>query len=182
MISSHPQKNQIGRHCLGPLLKPLIPQSRQHKKYRQCQSPCRSKRKKKHPKTIKKDRTEKYAQYFKGNHILPIPELVEAVEPKTLSLIVSDIKTRRLAGLKKEKIEETLKAAGITARYFCRRSFASWDILLPSQELATKLASNSFINTQQYRLQPEYMGRRKDQGHREQRAYTTKWRCFSGVP
>ena len=109
----------------------------------------------------KKDRVEKYAQYFKGNRILPIPELVEAVQPKTLSLIVSDIKTRRLAGLKKEKFEEILKAAGIPARYFCRRSFATWDILLPSQELATKLASNNCINTKQYRLQPEYMGRRR---------------------
>ena len=116
---------------------------------------------KKLPQDYKKDRVEKYAQYFKGNRILPIPELVEAVQPKTLSLIVSDIKTRRLAGLKKDKFEEILKAAGIPARYFCRRSFATWDILLPSQELATKLASNNSINTKQYRLQPEYMGRRR---------------------
>ncbi len=89
----------------------------------------------------KKDRVEKYAQYFKGNRILPISELVEAVQPKTLSLIVSDIKTRRLAGLKKEKFE-ILKAAGIPARYFCRRSFATWDILLPSQELPRVKWSN----------------------------------------
>ena len=116
---------------------------------------------KKLPQDYEKDRVEKYAQYFKGNRILPIPELVEAVQPKTLSLIVADIKTRRLAGLKKDKFEEVLKAAGIPARYFCRRSFATWDILLPSQELATKLASNNSINTKQYRLQPEYMGRRR---------------------
>ena len=59
---------------------------------------------KKTPQDYKNDRVEKYAQYFKGNRILPIPELVEAVQPKTLSLIVSDIKTRRLAGLKKRKV------------------------------------------------------------------------------
>ena len=105
----------------------------------------------------KKDRVEKYAQYFKGNRILPIPELVEAVQPKTLSLIVSDIKTRRLAGLKKEKFEEILKAAGIPARCFCRRSFATWGVLLPSQELAAGLASGSCVSTKQYRLQPECM-------------------------
>ena len=100
----------------------------------------------------KKDRAEKYAQYFKGNQILPIPELVEAVQPKTLSLIVTDIKTRKLAGLKKEKdkFEELLKVAGIPARYFCRHSFATWDIQLPSQELATKLAGNHSITTKQY--------------------------------
>ena len=57
---------------------------------------------KKSPQDYKKDGVEKYAQYFKGNRILPIPELVEAVQPKTLSLIVSDIKTRRLVGLKKK--------------------------------------------------------------------------------
>ena len=63
-------------------------------------------------------------------------------------------------GLKKDKFEEILKAAGIPARYFCRRSFVTRDILLLSQELAIKLASNSSITTKQYRLQPEYMGRR----------------------
>ena len=109
----------------------------------------------------KKDREEKYAQYFQGNRILPIPELVEAVQPKTLSLIITDIKTRRLADLKKDKFEELFQAAGIPARYFCRRSFATWDILLPSQELATKLTGNSSITTKYYRLQPEYMGRRR---------------------
>ena len=109
----------------------------------------------------KKDRAEKYAQYFQGNRILPIPESVEAVQPKTLSLIVIDIKTRRLAGLKKDKFEELLKAAGIPARYFYRCSFATWDILLPSEELATKLARNSSITTKYYRLQPEYMSRRR---------------------
>ena len=115
---------------------------------------------KKTPQDYKKDRAEKYAQYFQGNWILPIPELV-VVQPKTLSLIVTNIKTRRLAGLKKDKFEELLKATGIPARYFCRHSFATWDILLPSQELATKLLGNSSITTKYYRLQPEYMGRRR---------------------
>ena len=98
----------------------------------------------------KKNRAEKYAQYFQGNRILPILELVEAVKPKTLSLIVTDIKTRILAGLKKEKFEELLKAVKIPARYFCRCSFATWDVLLLSQELATKLTGNSSITTKYY--------------------------------
>ena len=107
------------------------------------------------------DTAEKYAQYFQGNRILPIPELVEAVQPKTLSLIVTDMRTRRLAGLKKETFEELLKVAGIPARYFCRRSFATWDVLLPSQELATNLAGNSSITSKYYRLLPEYIGKRR---------------------
>ena len=116
---------------------------------------------KKSPQDYKNDRAEKYAQYFQRNRILPIPELVEAVQPKSLSLIVTDIRTRRLAGLKKESFEELLKAAGIPARYFCRCSFATWDALLPSQELATKLAGNSSITSKYYRLHPEYMGKRR---------------------
>ena len=102
---------------------------------------------------------EKYAQYFQGNRILPFPDLVEAVQPKTLSLIVTDIRIRRLAGLKNKTFEKLLKAAGIPARYFCRRSFATWDVLLPLQELATKLAGNSSITSKYNRLQPEYMGK-----------------------
>ena len=95
--------------------------------------------KKKSPEDYAKDRA-KYAQYFKGNKILPIPELVEAVQPKTLSFIVTDLKTRRLADIKKYTFEELLKAAGIPARFFCMRSFATRDAWLPSEELATKLA------------------------------------------
>ena len=48
-----------------------------------------------------RDRVEKYAEYFKQNEILPIPELVKAVEPKHLSFVVTDLRTRRLAGIKK---------------------------------------------------------------------------------
>ena len=102
----------------------------------------------------------KYAQFFIGNRILPIPELVEAVQPKIISFIVTDLKTRRLAGIKKETLEEQLKAAGIPARYFCRRSFTTWDVLLLSEDLAKKLAGSN-ITSKYYRLQLEYKGHRK---------------------
>ena len=71
----------------------------------------------------------KYAPYFKDNETLPIPELTEAVEPKTLSFVVTDLKTRRLDGIK--------------------------DVLLPSEDLAKKLAVGN-ISTKHYKLQPEY--------------------------
>ena len=102
-----------------------------------------------------RDWVGKYAPYFQGNTILPIPDLVAAVEPKTLSLIVTDLRTRRLAGLKKESSWELLKTAGIPCRYFCRRSYATWDVLQPSEDLASKLAGNN-ITTKYFRLQPEY--------------------------
>ena len=102
----------------------------------------------------------KYAQYFQGNKILPIPELVQEVQPKTISFVVTDQKTRRVGGLGKDTFEEILKAAGIPAKYYCRRSFATWDVLLPSEELAIKLASDN-ITTKHFRLQPEYLGQRR---------------------
>ena len=52
----------------------------------------------------------KYTQYFKGNRILPIPELVEAVQPKTISFIITDpVKhfTQTLIAIKNETIPKT---------------------------------------------------------------------------
>ena len=66
----------------------------------------------------KRDRAEKYANDFKEGEILLIPELVEAVEPKTLSFVVTDLKTKRLAGLKKETFEDLLKSANIQVSTF----------------------------------------------------------------
>ena len=63
------------------------------------------------PADYEKDRLEKYAKYFKGNEILPIPELVEKLTPRILSLVISDLKTKRLVGLKKETFEEPLRKA-----------------------------------------------------------------------
>ena len=99
----------------------------------------------------------KYTQYFEKDRILPIPKLVEAVEPRTLSFVISDLRTRRLAVLKKVTFEELLKTAGIPCRYFCRRSFARWDVPLPSVDLVKKLAEDT-IATKFFRLQPEYKG------------------------
>ena len=73
---------------------------------------------------------------------------------------MTDIKTRRLAGIKKEIFEDQLKAAGIPAKHYCRRSFATWDVLLPSEELVTKLAGEN-ITSKYFRIQPEYLGRRR---------------------
>ena len=115
---------------------------------------------KKSPRDYARDRVEKYEKYFKDGEILPIPELVEAVEPKTLSFVVTDIKTKRLAGFKKETFEDLLKTANIPGKYFCRRSFATWDVLLPSEEVAKSLAGGN-ITTRFFRLQPEYRGKRR---------------------
>ena len=103
---------------------------------------------------------EKYEKYFEGNRIHPIPELIKEVQPKTISFVITDVRTRRLAGIKKDTFEELLRAANIPAKYYCRRSFATWDVLMPSEEQTAKLAGGN-ITSKYFRLQPEYMGRRR---------------------
>ena len=111
------------------------------------------------PKDYSKIR-QKHEKYFQGNRILPIPELVQEVQPKIISYVVTDLKTKRLADIKKDTFEGLLKAADIPTKYYCRRSFATWDVLLPSEDLAAKLAGENIIS-KYFRLQPEYMGRLK---------------------
>ena len=53
-----------------------------------------------------------------------------------------------------------MRTAGIPAQYFCRHSFATWDVLLPTKEQTAKLAE-SCVNTKFFRFQLEYMGTRK---------------------
>ena len=102
----------------------------------------------------------RYAKYLKGNEILPIPEIVERIAPRVLSLVVSDLKTKRLVGLSKDTFKELLRKAGIPCQYFCRKSFATWDVLLPTEEQAAKTAAKDII-TKHLRLQPEYKGTRR---------------------
>ena len=102
----------------------------------------------------------RYAKYFKGNEILPITEIVERIALRVLSLVVSDLKTKRLVGLSKDTFEDLLRKAGIPCQYFCRKSFATWDVLLPSEEQAAKTAAKDII-TKYFRLQPEYKGTRR---------------------
>ena len=101
----------------------------------------------------------KYAQYFQGNIIFPIPEISKVLEPRILSLVITDLKTKRLTGLKKDTFEELLTAR-IPCQYFCRCSFVTWDVLLPMEEQAAKI-SGSNIMTKFFWLQLEYMVTRR---------------------
>ena len=50
----------------------------------------------------------KYAQYFQ--YLLPITEFIEAVRLRTVSLVISDLHTRRLAGLKKGGVQKDFES------------------------------------------------------------------------
>ena len=106
----------------------------------------------------KRDRVGKYAPYFQGNVILPIPEVANILEPQIVSVVI-DIKNRRLAGLKKDTFDELLCTAGIPGQYFCS-SFATWNVLLTTKEQTAKLAETC-ISTKFFQLQLEYLGTRR---------------------
>ena len=85
-----------------------------------------------------RDRVEKYATYFKDREILLMPKLVEAVEPKTLSFVVTDLRTKRFVGLKKETFEDILKSANIQVSIFAAGALLPGIFLLLSEEAAKK--------------------------------------------
>ena len=103
---------------------------------------------------------EKYARYFQGNTILPIPKLTQTLEPRTVSYVVTDLRSKRLASLKRENFEGLLCAKGVPCKHYCRRSFGTWDVLLPTEEKAKKLAGRNVV-TKLFQLQLEYMGTRR---------------------
>ena len=63
-------------------------------------------------------------------------------------------------GLNKDSFEELLRKSGIPCQYFCRKSFATWDVLFPTEQQAAKAAERDII-TKNFRLQPEYQGTRR---------------------
>ena len=68
------------------------------------QTPWR--RKGKSPEDYEQGRVNKYVQYFQVNTILPIPEVTNQLETKMVLFLVTDLRLKRLAGLKKEVFGE----------------------------------------------------------------------------
>lgn len=92
--------------------------------------------------------------------IMPIIQVaLQAVNTRTISLPTSDIKTWKLIGVSREVMEDALKALQINPKMFERRTNALRDILLQTEDQAKKLAS-SVLNTNDLRLQTEYLGTR----------------------
>lgn len=58
---------------------------------------------------------EKYAPYTKGNEFLTIPEALDSVTTRTISL-TTDMVTRRLIGVGTETMDETLKSLQIRSK------------------------------------------------------------------
>ena len=76
---------------------------------------------KKSPEDYSKQRA-KYAKFFVGKpYFAHIRGWLRWSSRKIISFIITDLKTRRLAGIKKETFEELLKTAGIPAKVFLQK-------------------------------------------------------------
>lgn len=71
---------------------------------------------------------EKYVPFANGNEFLTIPEALESVSTRTLSLFTNGVVTRRLIGASRDTMKEA------------RSSNAMWDTLLACEEDDKKLA------------------------------------------
>lgn len=90
----------------------------------------------------------------KGNKILPIPEALNVIITRTISLLTMDVKLCKLIGISREMIEEALKSLKITPNILMKWSNAMWDVLLVMEK---ELAGN-VLTTKVLQLQIKYMG------------------------
>lgn len=81
---------------------------------------------------------------------------LEAINIRTIFLLTTDIKSKKLIGVNMEATVEALKSLNIGAKALAHRCNAMWDILL-----ATEYASNSLTGNILTYLQTESVSTRK---------------------
>lgn len=86
---------------------------------------------------------------------LTIPYALEAVKKRTISLLTSDVKSRKSVAVKRRGMEETLKSLNIMTR----RTNDMWDVLLASEE--AKTLTRNIFTTKSVRMKDKYMGIRR---------------------
>lgn len=106
----------------------------------------------------------KYEKYIKGNEFVTIPEALYAINTRTISLLTTDIKSRKLIGVSREAMEEAAKSLRIAPKILARRINALWDLLLATEQEAKALTGN-ILTTATLRLQTDYMGTRRTKNH-----------------
>ena len=112
------------------------------------------------PEKHRKAREETFKDLINGNELLPRLDFCQKISPRVLSLVSTNSSTKRLIGLKREELIDVLIASNFPAKYVYQRSFATWDVLLPTEEEAVRRAVRD-LTFQNVRLQPEYLGCRR---------------------
>lgn len=101
-----------------------------------------------------------YKDCINGKELLTIPEALNTVTSRTISLLPTDIKTRKLIGVIRVVMEEALKIIKKAPKILAKRSNAMWDVLLATEEEAKGLAGN-VLTTKALHLKTKYMGTRR---------------------
>lgn len=86
----------------------------------------------------------------------PFPVL-EVMSYRTISLLTTDVKTRRLLGISRQIMEEALKSLNASPKILVRQSNTMWDILLATSDEVKALAGG-ILTTKSVRLQTKYLG------------------------
>lgn len=91
---------------------------------------------------------------------MPIPLISEFVSHSSISLLTSDVKTRRLIGVGREIMGEGLKSISINPKILTRMFNATWDILLATADEAKALIG-SILTTKSVRMPTEYLAQER---------------------
>lgn len=89
-----------------------------------------------------------YREFISGIELLTVPS---SVATRTVSLLATDVKTRKLVGVSRKVMEEEQSAKALR-----KKSNAVYDILMSSKEATEKL-SGSIFTIKSMRMQTEYM-------------------------
>lgn len=97
-----------------------------------------------------------YQETRSANHSL----VSKVVSYRTIPLLTTNLKTRKLAGVNRKIMEEALMSLSIAPKILARRSNATWDILLATIT-ETKVLAEGILTTKPLRLQIEYLDTQK---------------------
>lgn len=103
---------------------------------------------------------EEYGKFSSGNEVIAVPSDMEAINTRTIYLLTTDVKTRKLIGVSRDLMEESLMSFNIGAKVLTHRSNDMWDLLLVTEEAVKSLTGN-ILTTKSVRLQTEYTGTQK---------------------
>lgn len=73
---------------------------------------------------------EKYKDFISDNELSAMPSVMEAVTTRTMSLLKTDVKSRKLIRVSRDVMKETLKSLNIGAKILARQTNTMCDILL----------------------------------------------------
>ena len=101
-----------------------------------------------------------YGDICCDDEILLPADQKEKIRRRTVSLLTHSLKLKRVVNVTREIMEQQVRSCGVPALSVTRRGYGLWDVLMATEEEAAKVWAGDHT-TQLYRLQPEYMGKRR---------------------